>query len=92
MASRYGPAPMTDEAFLAYCEEHEGLSVETSAEGRLILMPPAGTATGYQNSDLNYQVSHWARRSKTGRAFDSSTLFALPQWRSPVTRLRLRAA
>ena len=81
--TQHGPAtfsaePMTDEAFVAYCEQHEGFPIETSAEGDIIIMPPAGTISSYQNSDLGRQVANWAYRTKRGRVFDSSAMFVLP--------------
>jgi Uma2 family endonuclease len=41
-------------------------------------MPPTGWETGDQNSEINYQVRHWAKRDRNGVATDSSTGFKLP--------------
>ena len=70
--------PMTDEQFLALCEEHPEFPIETTAEGEIIIMPPAGPVSAYQNNGLSAQVWNWAERSKRGRAFDSSGIFVLP--------------
>lgn len=58
-------------------------------------MPPTGWETGDRNSEINYQLRHWAKQDKNGVATDSSTGFKLPSGadRSPgaawVRRKRL---
>jgi Uma2 family endonuclease len=49
-----------------------------SADGELIIMPPAFGETGKRNFDLNVQLGIWNRTAKLGEAFDSSTGYTLP--------------
>ncbi len=41
-------------------------------------MPPAGGETGNRNADLTADLVVWNRVGKTGKVFDSSTGFVLP--------------
>jgi Uma2 family endonuclease len=69
---------LTDEEFEQLCRDNPDLRIELTAKGDLILMPPTSPDSGWRNSNLNYQISHWARTDGTGVVFDSSTLFTLP--------------
>ncbi len=86
---------MTDEEFYDLCRANPDLRIEQTAEGEILIMPPTGGETGYQNHDLGWQLVSWARRDGRGRTFDSSTEFILPNGakRSPdaswVERSRL---
>ena len=71
--------------------------MELTAEGELIVMPPAGTESSDRNSEINMQLRIWAKRNGTGTTFDSLAGFTLPNGavRSPdtswVERTRLDA-
>ena len=69
---------LTDEQFLRLCADNEDLRLELTAAGELVIMPPTGLETGWRNSKLNYRLVHWAEQDGSGLAFDSSTLFTLP--------------
>jgi Uma2 family endonuclease len=69
---------LTDEQFLRLCQENPELRIELTAQGELVIMPPTGSKTGLRNNELSYALTAWAKADGTGVAFDSSTLFALP--------------
>lgn len=69
---------LTEEQFELLCRDNQDLRIELNAEGKLILMPPTGTTTGWRNSEIIFQVNLWAKQDGTGLCFDSSTLFTLP--------------
>lgn len=69
---------LTDEQFLRLCQENPELRLELNAQGELVIMPPTGSKTGLRNNELSYTLTGWAKTDGTGLAFDSSTLFALP--------------
>ncbi|MBM3737367.1 MAG: Uma2 family endonuclease [Acidobacteria bacterium] len=69
---------MTDEEFLAFCNQHPDLSFETTAGGELLAMPQPYTLTGARNSEIVFQLQGWARRDRRGVVFDSSTGFVTP--------------
>ena len=76
---------MTGEQLLQFCADNGDLRMELSAEKELIIMPPAGGTTGGRNSDLTADLVLWSRQDGSGKTFDSSTGFTLPNgaMRSP---------
>lgn len=69
---------MTDEKFFEFCQLNRDLRIERTAEGDVVVMPPAGGETGSRNAKLTNQVTNWALQVGTGVAFDSSTGYDLP--------------
>lgn len=69
---------MTEDQFLRLCADNGNLRMELTAKGELIIMPPAGATTSGRNSDLNAQLHIWSRQDGTGKTFDSSCGFTLP--------------
>lgn len=69
---------LTDDQLLALSGLNSDLRLELTAQGELIVMPPAGGATGARNADITAQLVIWAKRDGTGTAFDSSAGFRLP--------------
>jgi Uma2 family endonuclease len=69
---------VTPEQFeqLAYAEQVARM--ELTQGGELIIMSPTGGTAGRKNSRLTQQVRNWTDRDSTGEAFDSSTVFILP--------------
>ena len=86
---------MTDDQFFAFCVRNSEYRIERAADGKVIILSGTGGRTGNRNSDLTAQIHLWARADGRGVAFDSSTLFRLPNgaMRSPdaswVSRQRL---
>src|SRR4051812_10196309 len=64
-----------DDQFFDLCQENELLWIERSAEGELIIMPPAAGESGNRNFWLNVRFGIWAEQDGTGEGFDSSTGF-----------------
>src|SRR2546428_6199594 len=69
---------LTEEQFVRFCQENPELRIELTAQGELVIMPPTGMETGRRNSRLTRRLDTWAEMDGTGIAFDSSTLFTLP--------------
>jgi len=76
---------MDDDQFFQFCQANRDLRIERTAQGDLIIMPPAGGSTSRGNAELTYLFQDWARRDGTGQVFDSSGGFKLPNgaMRSP---------
>lgn len=72
------PEPYTQEEFEILATNYPELRMELTREGRLIIMPPAGGESGGRNADLTADLVYWNRQSQTGKVFDSSTGFILP--------------
>jgi Uma2 family endonuclease len=68
---------LTPEQFALVCEANPDAVLELAADGQLIPRPPTGGETGARNSNLAYQLSHWARSHGSWKVFDSSTGFRL---------------
>ena len=68
----------TYEQFYELCQANPDLRLELSANGEVIIMPPAFSDTGNRNMRIAQQVTNWSDQDGTGEAFDSSTGFTLP--------------
>ena len=69
---------LTEEQFARLCQENPDLRLKLTAQQELVIMPPTGMKTGWRNSRLTQRLTNWADNDGTGLAFDSSTLFTLP--------------
>ena len=69
---------MDDDEFFDFCQINRDLRIERTADGEIIVMPPTGSETGGRNFDLVVQFGNWVKRDGTGKGFDSSTGFKLP--------------
>jgi Uma2 family endonuclease len=91
------PAKLTEDQFIAFCQQNPDLRIERTAGGDLIIMSPTKDDAGIKNAELTHQLTGWANADGTGRPFDSSAGFDLPNGatRSPdaswVRRSRLAA-
>jgi Uma2 family endonuclease len=69
---------MSDDEFFDFCMLNQDLRIEMTAEGDLIIMPPTGGKTGNRNFNLAVKFGVWSEKDGTGKGFDSSTVFRLP--------------
>ena len=69
---------MTPEEFWEFCQRNPELNVERNAEGDLIFYSPTGGGTGSRNIRISRYLDEWAENDGGGTAFNSSTLFVLP--------------
>jgi Uma2 family endonuclease len=69
---------LTEDQFVRLCQENPDLRLELTAKGELVIMPPAGSETGWRNNEISYFLTAWAKQDGTGLVFDSSTGFTLP--------------
>jgi Uma2 family endonuclease len=70
-------APVTDAEFFALCAQYPDYRIETTAEGDILIMPPAHPRTGQRNAAITYQLYAWTEQDGRGEAFDSSAGFFL---------------
>ena len=68
----------TLENYLAFCRANPEVRCERTAEGEIVIVPPAGGEGAYRSGKAIAQLSSWAERSGLGKAFDSSVEFVLP--------------
>jgi Uma2 family endonuclease len=69
---------LSDEDYLAFCGANPDLWLERTARGEIVIVPPAGGDSDYRCADTIRQLGNWARKSRRGKAFGSSTEFLLP--------------
>lgn len=69
---------LTEEQFALLCQENRDFRFELTAQQELVIMPPAGSKTGWRNGRLTYRLIAWSDVDSTGLAFDSSAGFTLP--------------
>jgi Uma2 family endonuclease len=70
--------PMTDDEYFDFCAENRKLRIERTAQGEIIIMPPAGPESSNRNLDIGAQLAIWTKKDGRGKAFDSNTEFFLP--------------
>ncbi len=66
------------EQFEQLAEIEQLARLELTENGELIVMSPTGGTAGGKNFNLYLDLGYWNRQTKLGKAFDSSTIFALP--------------
>lgn len=69
---------VTDEQFLQLVRANPDLRMERQADGTLIVMEPTGSEGGNYNAELNIDLGNWNREARSGKVFDSSSGFRLP--------------
>ncbi len=69
---------LTDDQFFEFCQINRDLRIERTATGELLIMSPTGSETGGSNFELSGQLFNWTKQDGTGKGFDSSTGFTLP--------------
>jgi Uma2 family endonuclease len=69
---------MSDDEYYAFCVANPDARFERTAEGEIVIVPPAGGESDYRNADIIVQLGHWAKRDGRGKAFGASVEFILP--------------
>lgn len=69
---------LNPEQFYQLCVANPDTKLELDAQGDLIIMSPTGGESGIRNQKLTMRLGIWAELNATGVAFDSSTMFQLP--------------
>jgi Uma2 family endonuclease len=70
--------PWNDEEFFELCARNRGLWIERTAEGDILVSPPAGWASSRRSVEIAVALGSWARRDGSGIALGSSGGFVLP--------------
>jgi Uma2 family endonuclease len=69
---------MTQAQFYEFCQANQELRIERTAQGEVIIMPPAFSDTGNRNFNIAAQLGVWTEQNGAGIGFDSSAGFTLP--------------
>lgn len=66
------------EEFTKICQQNRELHFEMSKEGEISAMPPVYSDTSEKNSEIGFQLRLWAKKDKSGKVYESSGGFVLP--------------
>ena len=66
------------EEFERICRQNGDMQIEMSKEGEVSVMPPVHAETSEKNADIVYQLKHWSKKDKSGKVYESSAGFVLP--------------
>ena len=69
---------VSNDDFFEFCRLNREWRIERTSNGDVILMPPTGGETGGRNFHLTAIFGQWEKADGTGKGFDSSTGFILP--------------
>lgn len=69
---------MSEEEFYQLCIQNRDLQFERNVDGNIIVMSPTSSLSGDLNSEIDFQLRQWNKKTKLGKCFDSSTGFTLP--------------
>ena len=66
------------EEFEKICRDNRDMQIEMDKQGDVIIMPPVHSETSEKNSEIGFQLRLWAKKDKTGKVYESSGGFILP--------------
>jgi Uma2 family endonuclease len=69
---------MNDDEYYAFCMASPDVRFERTAEGDIVIVPPAGGESDYRNTKIVGRLEPWTTRDGRGKAFGSSVEFILP--------------
>ena len=69
---------MTDDEYFEFCTANPGLWFERTAQGEIIIVPPAGWESDHQNADVVGQLRNWAKQDGRGKVSGPTVQFILP--------------
>jgi Uma2 family endonuclease len=71
---------MSEDEFFYFCQENANLRIEREADKKITIMEPIGNESGHYESEVNYQLKDWTRKSEDvkGITFSSATGFTMP--------------
>lgn len=70
--------PLSDDEFFDLCIASPGVRFERTAQGEIVVEPPADGESSFRTLRSGSQLDHWAMRNRKGTAFGSSVSFLLP--------------
>jgi Uma2 family endonuclease len=69
---------MSDNDYYKFCMANPRVRFERTAQGEIVIVPPAGFESDYRNTTVLGQLEPWARRDGRGKASGPSAEFILP--------------
>jgi Uma2 family endonuclease len=69
---------MSDDEYFEFCMANPDVRFERTAQGEILIVPPAGGESDHRNVELLAQFASWAKGQARGKAFGPSSEFILP--------------
>jgi Uma2 family endonuclease len=69
---------MSDDEYFDFCMANPDVRFERTAQGEIIIVPPAGLESDHRNVDVSIQLGTWAKRDGGGKTSGPSAEFILP--------------
>ncbi len=69
---------MTDDQYFDFCMANPDVNFERTAQGEIVIVPPAGPESDYRNADAITSLGLWARKDGRGKYFGATVQFFLP--------------
>ena len=69
---------MTDDEYYEFCQSNPDVRFERTANGEIIIVPPAGWESDHQNVKVSARLTVWAESDGRGQTSGPSTEFILP--------------
>ena len=69
---------MNDDEYYEFCMANADLRLERTAQGEIVIVPPAGWESDYRNTSILGRLEQWARRDGCGKAFGPTAEYILP--------------
>jgi len=69
---------MNDDEYFAFCMANPDVRFERTAEGEIVIVPPAGLESDHRSLGIGAQLYNWAERDGRGKASGSTAEFILP--------------
>lgn len=70
--------PLDEDEFFDLCQEADPLRLERDSNGKITMMPPAGSYSSNRSGRIFGQLLNWSDQTERGAVFDSSGGFTLP--------------
>jgi Uma2 family endonuclease len=68
----------SDDEYWAFCLANPDLRIERTAEGEIVVAPPAGGESGYREGEVFWELKTWSKADGRGKAFSPSVQYFLP--------------
>jgi Uma2 family endonuclease len=69
---------MSDDDYYDFCVANPNLRLERTAQGEIVIVPPAGLESDNRNAKIIIHFGQWALRDGRGEAFGPSAEYILP--------------
>ena len=68
----------SEDEFFEFCIANQELKIERNKQGQVIIMPPTGLDTSFDNAGMNALLWNWNNKYKLGKVSDSNGAYTLP--------------